>query len=337
MNFTPLTEADHNLPRLTVLTTRHAATMVATLFQDTSVPACLRACMPEVVSPNERTHMVVPICTTLVALLLLLLVFDYKLMPFSWSLSMILHIVPNLKKMPPVQLPSSAAAPKRNPLFEAISVTQRSSFGELDFNLHKSNSTFFADADVSRTKLIFSLFSPALRRKDDHNILRILHKEGHKGGLKFILSAVHATFQKEVLPLQSYSVDSRVHSWDRKWLVVETCFWKRSQNRTSERGLICSVISKLVIKKGRFTVEPRRMLVAAGLIDPVFPTMADTQQSVDIRSTIKTIDMDGSRKKTTEPIYRGWDAQLVEEQRERDFAMVRDWISFSAKLTQTAA
>lgn len=106
-------------------------------------------------------------------------------------------------------------------------------------------------------------------RKDPANLLKSLEGEGHRGPFGVVLGAVHASFCREVKPYARYVVETKVSGWDRKWLVMETSFWRPVGRKVAgsggERVLLARGVSKFVFKKGRFTVPPGRVFAAAGL------------------------------------------------------------------------
>lgn len=148
---------------------------------------------------------------------------------------------------------------------------------EIDFNMHKSNSTYFSDLDVSRTALMSSIVvkGAALLEKR-------LEQQGKKGFLGFILGSVYTNFKREIPAYTRYEVKSHIASFDQKWIYIVTYFLKPSGKRTVEedpekllKRLYAVSISKYVLKKGRYTVPPTDAFEAAGYT-PFFAAAADT-------------------------------------------------------------
>lgn len=162
-------------------------------------------------------------------------------------------------------------------LFRPVISSSYASPLEMDYNLHKSNSTFFADLDLNRTELILFLF------KD------LLAPTGRDGGERkkkksIALGGVSCVFKRQIAPLEKYDVWSRVLCWDAKWLYVVSHFVQQGAHRPHvtvvgdakrndtecpaefERALFASAISKYVFKAGRVTVVPEAALIEAGLI-----------------------------------------------------------------------
>lgn len=127
---------------------------------------------------------------------------------------------------------------------------------EGDYNMHKSNSTYFSDLDQSRGALVSRLLGAAMRRKDGK-------EQGNKeqGRVNVILGSVHCSFHKEVRLYERYECRSRVLGWDRKWLVIGTWFVRAGGK---QEVLLASAVSKYVFKRGRLTVSPERALERAG-------------------------------------------------------------------------
>ncbi|OHF00789.1 capsule polysaccharide biosynthesis protein [Colletotrichum orchidophilum] len=155
---------------------------------------------------------------------------------------------------------------------------------ETDYNLHKSNSTYFSDLDVARTDLLAALRAQAIQGG--------LYKE-YKKGVMVLLAGTSCTFKKEMKPGAAFDMQSRILSWDKKWLYIVTHFvekrngaelqtyqpWKEADDRkdASTPPLIyATAISKCVVKAGRLTVPPEKFFRAAG----VLPSEDDSESLV---------------------------------------------------------
>lgn len=154
-------------------------------------------------------------------------------------------------------------------LFSHYRTSSRAVPFDLDVNLHKSNSTFFADADISRAALLTKLLSQGLASLSTIPLL----------------AAVQCSFKREIKPLQAYDVSSRILTWDDKSLWVVTYFLQSGFKLPADvevfggkgveglmgdkglrRGVFAVMVSRYVCKKGRETVEPGRAFRAAGLL-----------------------------------------------------------------------
>ncbi|CZR52546.1 uncharacterized protein PAC_02423 [Phialocephala subalpina] len=179
-------------------------------------------------------------------------------------------------------------------LFRPLITTTHAPLMEIDFNLHKTNSSYFSDIDIARTHLVCTLFSTGI--------------EHMRGGTSAItgakrpifglaLGAVSCSFKRELKPYETYELWTRVLSWDEKWIYIVTHFVRKGavkpkkytlypqQNRSEQeddakrRGsassvdnmdgneaVVATALSKCVFKQGRRTVSPAFMLKQSGLL-----------------------------------------------------------------------
>lgn len=170
---------------------------------------------------------------------------------------------------------------------------------ETDYNLHKSNSTYFSDLDVARTHCVSHLFKPGLDAiSANARTQAVRDKNGDvvKGGMGIGFGAVFCSFRREVRPLQGYEMWTRVLAWDRKWVYLVTHFVVKGKVRPTgwdsgsarwfgalrdkktagleegegsagwEKYVIATAVSKYVFKVGRFTVHPSILLGESGLL-----------------------------------------------------------------------
>lgn len=176
---------------------------------------------------------------------------------------------------------------------------------DCDFNIHKSNSTYFTDLDVARSHLV-----PLLCGRGIAQMRKKFAAEEDKGRLGIILGGVHCSFRREIKPFQAFEIWSRLLTWDRKWIYVINHFvekgavqpkgftlqpWrrvnkgegKRKRNETQSKQqatdgkepaatkpkIFASSIAKYVFKVGRRTIPPTQMLEAGGLVPPRPPNI----------------------------------------------------------------
>jgi hypothetical protein len=133
---------------------------------------------------------------------------------------------------------------------------------EIDYNLHKSNSTYFSDLDISRSRLLLSLFRTALSDlTHDHN-----------APCNIVLGGAACNFRRAIPPLGRYRMVSCVLCWDRKWLYVATQFRAieedEREGEESAKGsgtVYATALAQYVVKAGRVTVPPEKLIEAAGL------------------------------------------------------------------------
>ena len=182
-------------------------------------------------------------------------------------------------------------------------ITSRSGFLECDYNLHKSNSTYFSDFDVGRLELLACLIGSGMTKTRTE-----LSKD--PGSFAIMLGGVSCNFKREIKPYEGFEIWSRVLCWDGKWLYIISHFvkkgavkptqytlqpWKRrtsskkppgaEQNgdrvqgfetkASPDRMIYASAIAKYVFKKGRLTIPPERVLGNSELLPPK-PTNHET-------------------------------------------------------------
>ncbi|RSL42260.1 hypothetical protein CEP54_015542 [Fusarium duplospermum] len=254
---------------------------------------------------------------------------NWKNMPLAWTFRVFYYIIHNMY---------IRRSPRLGPraLFKPIVTTTYTSIFEIDYNLHKSNSTFFTDVDVSRSHLVSYLLRPAMTNLAHNTSSRFIldPKTGKpiKGALGILLGSVQCSFHKEVALYKRYELWSRVLCWDRKWLYILTHFlpagtakptsWLDAGFRGSEvrtgadpadswaKKVQATAISKYVFKLGRLTVHPGRILDNAGLL-PERPggwIEGSEEQLGDMSIDLSDIDL---------TVDREWDWRRVEAQRRK--------------------
>jgi hypothetical protein len=124
--------------------------------------------------------------------------------------------------------------------------------------LHKSNSTYFSDLDISRSRLLLSLFRTALSR---------LTHDYVNAPCTIALRGVACNFRKAIPPLVRYRMVSRVLCWDRKWLYVATHFCAADEAEVGRGVIYATALARYVFKAGgRVTVPLEKLIEAAGLL-----------------------------------------------------------------------
>ena len=173
-------------------------------------------------------------------------------------------------------------------LFQPMITSSRSGFLECDYNLHKSNSTYFSDFDVGRLELLVNLCSRGMAETSKE-----LGKEGNRS-LNIVLAGVSCNFRREIKPFQGFEVWTRVLAWDQKWFYVIGHFvkkgavkpkgytlqpWRKTEeskhgkkeeieNTGPHSAIFATAIAKYVLKNGRRTIPPERVLRASELLPP---------------------------------------------------------------------
>lgn len=184
-------------------------------------------------------------------------------------------------------------------LFHYAVTSTYTPFLETDYNLHKSNSTYFSDLDVARTQCVTHLLRDGMAAIGDNARTRVVVTGDGKvarGGMGIGLGGVFCSFKREVAPLQGYEMWTRILAWDRKWVYILTHFvvkgkvrptsWDsgskgwfgplRKKATTAEvrdgegpdfqKYVIATAVSKYVFKVGRFTVNPSILMEESGLL-----------------------------------------------------------------------
>lgn len=164
---------------------------------------------------------------------------------------------------------------------------------DTDYNLHKSNSTYFADLDVARAHYVGAIIRTGLARLNagDQEGLPKSNIEA-KGKYVVALGAVSCFFQRQIEPFQSFEIYTRILSWDRKWLYIVSHIvkkgaikpdsyvlqpWKNKKDRTGAqkkeeqdltKHIFASSLARYVFKKGRLTINPEVVLERSKLLPP---------------------------------------------------------------------
>ena len=98
-------------------------------------------------------------------------------------------------------------------LFAPLITSSRNSLYDCDYNLHKSNSTYFADLDIARAHTVGCIIRTGLARlnRGDEDGLPAAAREA-KGKYAVALGGVSCSFQRQIEPLQSFEIYTRVLS-----------------------------------------------------------------------------------------------------------------------------
>ncbi|MCJ1462272.1 hypothetical protein MMC07_000872 [Pseudocyphellaria aurata] len=216
---------------------------------------------------------------------------NLRSLPLVWHIR-VLGAICRLKFFPPAPF-----TPKTGPaaLFRPMIISSRVNLLDCDYNLHKSNSTYFVDFDMSRVHLWVSHLAPGIINTSKELGLPV---NIHLGG-------VSCNFKKEIKPFETFEVWTRVLCWDRKWLYSISHFVKKGSVRpkgyllqpwrqiklakiqkkhdTGSNGaavdsdmnkspnspvIFASAISKYVFKQGRLTISPEKILQNNNLLPP---------------------------------------------------------------------
>ncbi|KAF9633996.1 putative 4hbt like protein [Lasiodiplodia theobromae] len=224
---------------------------------------------------------------------LILAAINFKNLPFMWHIRLFRGLLYHLY-LQPTPLPPRA-------LFQPIITSTRSPLVECDYNLHKSNSTYFSDLDVSRMHLLSALLRQGIRQRHDPT----KHKESPTkelggdapGSFAIALGGITCHFKREVPPYARYEIWTRLLCWDRKWLYLVSHIvrpgvakpaaytlqpWRKGRKGVIDDGMTpedaaklreklkgavyATSITKYVVKKGRWTVPAERVLLNSGVL-----------------------------------------------------------------------
>ncbi|OWY50988.1 hypothetical protein AA0118_g7017 [Alternaria tenuissima] len=217
---------------------------------------------------------------------ILLALANLKNLPFVWHLRFIRAFFYQLY-LQPTPIPPHA-------LFQPIITSTRTTLLETDYNMHKSNSTYFSDMDISRTHLFTALIRNGIRKnsrlygaKKNAVAGAVGATEGTRGKHMIALGGISCLFKKEILPYKKYEMWTRLLCWDRKWFYLVTHLvkpgigqpeswtlqpWKKSKSNKDvdpeklKGAVYATAIAKYVIKRGRITVPPEQALIDADMV-----------------------------------------------------------------------
>ncbi|KAL8704150.1 MAG: hypothetical protein Q9201_002677 [Fulgogasparrea decipioides] len=245
---------------------------------------------------------------------------NLKHIPFGWHLRILTGLITHLTRR---SNPRLTASRTNSPsiLFQPLILSSRVQLLECDYNMHKSNSTYFSDFDIGRLHLLTRLFSPGLVIAGDE----LYRQDGCRGPkrLGIYLGGVSCNFRREIQPYGAFEIWTRVLCWDRKWLYVVTHFvrkgavrpkgWTLQPWRNREEGfrvsrktgsdeigdsektrrkplIFATGIAKYVAKRGRLTIPPERILQSSGLLPPKPHNQETTPPTTDSPAVLSGTD-----------------------------------------------
>ncbi|GKT64844.1 capsule polysaccharide biosynthesis protein [Colletotrichum tofieldiae] len=216
---------------------------------------------------------------------------NLKSCPFVWHLRVLNAFRFTIKTLRP------RVRPHPSMVFQPMITSSSADLAEMDFNLHKTNSSYFADADIARAHLMSTLFAPAIE-----------HMRGGSGAYTgagaplfgLALGAVSCSFRREIHPGSSFDMWTRILAWDDKWFYIATHFVRKgagnpgtsslypdqgprgdSKSFKADKDLFATALSRCVFKSGRKTASPGDMLRMAGLVpDDDVPSDDSDEESV---------------------------------------------------------
>ncbi|OTB05676.1 hypothetical protein M426DRAFT_10426 [Hypoxylon sp. CI-4A] len=152
------------------------------------------------------------------SLLCVFVVLNIKNMPFMWHL----RLVNAFRFILRTQRPAVSLTPAH--IFQPIITTSTAQLMEIDFNMHKSNSSYFADVDIARTHLVCTLFAKGIEQMRGGTAAYTGSKMPVFG---LALGGVSCNFKRELRPYEEFEMWSKILTWDEKWVYIVTHFVRK--------------------------------------------------------------------------------------------------------------
>ncbi|KAI5301809.1 hypothetical protein KEM56_001339 [Ascosphaera pollenicola] len=307
------------------------------------------------------------------AFAILMAVINIKNAPFAWHSAWINSVIQarvfyymitrsnprkhDLANQTKKELSDSGAesAISSHPIFTPVSMLSHTPMTEMDYNFHKSNSTYFSDLDISRTTLVTHLYTPGLqlvsRELDTHR--NEMGNKKYPGVISVVLGSVYCSFKKAIIAYERYEMQSKVVGWDEKWLYVVTYFLRPEKKKGQGKTLLAVGISEYVTKKGRYTIAPARILAASGLIPQAPAAVSDAtnglSSAVDSPPAGGQIEMPGAQSikqevleeqkmKNEEAVGSApeWTWENIEKERLRGMDLVKQFVGLETRVVAEA-
>ncbi|KAL9598164.1 MAG: hypothetical protein Q9219_004661 [cf. Caloplaca sp. 3 TL-2023] len=258
---------------------------------------------------------------------------NLKYTPFAWHLRILNGLLTHI----PFTSSRLRARKQLTPssLFQPLILNSRAQPFEIDYNFHKSNSTYFSDFDIARLHLMVRLCSVGLARTSDE--LWLADNKNGPRNIRIMMGGVSCNFRREIKPLQAFEMWTRVLCWDRKWFYIVGFFvekgkvrpngwtlqpWRNGKHKDGvedgeeARGtldeekekrkgahllIFATGLAKYVCKRGRLTVPPERILQASGLL-PIKTADSDTPPSTITESPAVPVEGDAIPSSAAAPM-----------------------------------
>jgi hypothetical protein len=235
-------------------------------------------------------------------------------------------------------------------LFQPVISSTHTSLLEIDYNMHKSNSTYFSDMDISRTNLFTAIMRNGIKKNSrlGGNKKSALNgaigaTEGTRGSHIIALGGICCNFKKEIKPYKTFEMWTRLLCWDRKWFYLITHLvkpgtgkptswtlqpWKKGKTSAKDvseeellKGVYATAIAKYVIKRGRITVPPEQALIDADMV-PVKP------EGWVWQGTVENGHANGVLPKSVEGTEWTWD--IIEAERQRGLKVAESYAAMDS-------
>ncbi|KAI1477054.1 hypothetical protein K445DRAFT_8464 [Daldinia sp. EC12] len=161
-------------------------------------------------------------------LLCFFVVLNIKNMPFMWHL----RLVNAFRFILRTQRPAVPLKPVH--IFQPIITSSTAQLMEIDFNMHKSNSSYFSDVDIARTHLVCTLFAKGIEQMRGGTAAYTGSKKPVFG---LALGAVSCNFKRELRPYEEYEMWSKILTWDEKWIYIVTHFVRKDAAKPKNYSL----------------------------------------------------------------------------------------------------
>lgn len=114
-----------------------------------------------------------------------------------------------------------------------------------------------------------------LSKEVDQEIRETSRKEGKPVPKKLpwmyiAVGSVYCSFKREIKPFERVDIQSKAVAWDQKWLYVLSFYLRPSSRKGGQKKptLLATALTKYVVKKGRLTIPPERVLRSSGFLPP---------------------------------------------------------------------
>ena len=121
---------------------------------------------------------------------------------------------------------------------------------DCDLNFHLNAGRYVSFMDIARVELIARM-----------RILRRVLKRGWRP----IGGGIQVTYRKSVMPMERFSITSRIVAWDEKWFYVEHLVHKQ------DGTLAATGLMRTLFRGPNGNVAPRELLALLGLADMQSP------------------------------------------------------------------
>lgn len=273
---------------------------------------------------------------------ILLALANFKVLPFVWHIRIFRALIYQIY-IQPTSIPPHA-------LFQPVISSTHTSLMEMDYNMHKSNSTYFSDMDISRTQLFTAIMRKGIKKNSrlGGNKKSALNgaigaTEGTRGSHIIALGGICCNFKKEIKPFKKFEMWTRLLCWDRKWFYLVTHLvkpgtskptswtlqpWKKGKTSTKDvsdeellKGVYATAIAKYVIKRGRITVPPEQALIDADMV-PAKP------EGWVWQGTVENGHANGVLPKSVEGTEWNWD--IIEAERQRGLKVAESYAAMDS-------